>query len=185
MNTIEQTKRKFARICIQVNLKKTLRTHIDIGEGWYKCEYEGMNTICFTDGKFKQTKEGCKSGSASPPLNEVNTTASYPLIATVVPKLTLPKFRPWMQVIPSRRRQAAQAKVGPENSKRESTIRKGKEFDCQRSRFQALQSIKEWNNADTLNDSMKAATSSTSLEVGNASFAISRMTQTKKPKSRR
>lgn len=50
---------KFARICVEVDLRKALVAKFNMNEQVYKVEYEGLNMICFHCGRFGHRKESC------------------------------------------------------------------------------------------------------------------------------
>lgn len=50
---------RFARICVKVDLRKTLVSKFVFEEEEFKIEYEGLNLICFECGKFGHKKETC------------------------------------------------------------------------------------------------------------------------------
>lgn len=50
---------RFARICVEVDLRKTLVSKFVFEDEEFKIEYEGLNLICFECGKFGHKKEAC------------------------------------------------------------------------------------------------------------------------------
>ncbi|QHO38097.1 uncharacterized protein DS421_4g117390 [Arachis hypogaea] len=56
-NTAEQTRGKFARVCVELDLTKPLRPNIKIKGKIAFVEYEGLHTICFQCGINGQSKE--------------------------------------------------------------------------------------------------------------------------------
>ncbi|EOY22292.1 Uncharacterized protein TCM_014510 [Theobroma cacao] len=57
--TSSQSKGKFARLCVEIDLKKPLIPKIFIGGRWQKIEYEGLKMLCFHCEKFGHSEEGC------------------------------------------------------------------------------------------------------------------------------
>ncbi|XP_058760412.1 uncharacterized protein LOC131633741 [Vicia villosa] len=60
-NTLQQERGKYARICVEVNITKTLLAMFTIKGRRYKIEYEGLHLLCLKCGKFGHYKEGCQS----------------------------------------------------------------------------------------------------------------------------
>ncbi|RYR28101.1 uncharacterized protein LOC107646044 [Arachis ipaensis] len=58
MNTASQTKGKFARLCVELDLDKPFHSKYLVNERNYHIEYEGLHMLGFTCGKFGHT-EGC------------------------------------------------------------------------------------------------------------------------------
>ncbi|MCI17709.1 hypothetical protein A2U01_0038859 [Trifolium medium] len=57
--TLMQERGKYARLCVQVNLTKSLLAMFAIKGRKYNVEYEGLHLLCLTCGKFGHYKEGC------------------------------------------------------------------------------------------------------------------------------
>ncbi|KAJ1403218.1 Zinc finger, CCHC-type [Sesbania bispinosa] len=54
------TKRaKFARVCIKVDLRKTLISRFKLNDRVYNVEYEGLHLVCFSCGKYNHRREEC------------------------------------------------------------------------------------------------------------------------------
>lgn len=50
---------RFARVCIEVDLRKTLVSKFELNCREYRVEYEGLHLICFNCGCFGHNKEQC------------------------------------------------------------------------------------------------------------------------------
>ena len=50
---------KFARICVEVDLRKNLVSKVILKVESYLIEYEGLKIICFACGKYGHHKEAC------------------------------------------------------------------------------------------------------------------------------
>lgn len=48
---------KFARLCVEINLRKTLVSKFSINDKDYNIEHEGLNLICFNCGRFSDIME--------------------------------------------------------------------------------------------------------------------------------
>lgn len=58
-NTASEVRSRFARICIQVNLDKSLITTILLERVVQEVLYEGISTLCFFCGRVGHQQEGC------------------------------------------------------------------------------------------------------------------------------
>lgn len=58
-NIILHSRGKYARICVEIDLTKTLVAIFMINDRYYKAEYEGLHFLCTNYGKFGHYKEGC------------------------------------------------------------------------------------------------------------------------------
>lgn len=59
LTTTMQTRGKFARVCVQVDLEKPLRAHYRLKGRPMRIEYEGIHLICFLCGKYGHEKDAC------------------------------------------------------------------------------------------------------------------------------
>ncbi|KAF7830686.1 LEAF RUST 10 DISEASE-RESISTANCE LOCUS RECEPTOR-LIKE PROTEIN KINASE-like 2.1 [Senna tora] len=50
---------KFARICVEINLKKQLVPQVEVRGRSYAVEYEGLHLICFQCGRYGHSKDLC------------------------------------------------------------------------------------------------------------------------------
>lgn len=60
IKTIHHTTGRCARLCIQMNLDRPLKTFIEVEGRRFHLEYEGINMICFDCGKVGHNKESCQ-----------------------------------------------------------------------------------------------------------------------------
>ncbi|XP_057444772.1 uncharacterized protein LOC130737018 [Lotus japonicus] len=84
---------RFARICVEVDLRKTLVSKFVFEDEEFKIEYEGLNMICFECGKFGHKKETCphqKGDTGAQNATEQNKEAQ--------PTTQGEDFGPWMIV---------------------------------------------------------------------------------------
>jgi hypothetical protein len=58
-NTLYQARGKYARVCVEVDLKNPLLAMFELKNEVYKVEYEGLHMLCRTCGKFGHYIEGC------------------------------------------------------------------------------------------------------------------------------
>ncbi|KAL4353334.1 hypothetical protein GQ457_06G018260 [Hibiscus cannabinus] len=64
-NTQAGERGKFARLAIMVDLNKPIKTCIGIDDFVQKLEYEGLNMICFSCGKYGHATDSCGSSSGT------------------------------------------------------------------------------------------------------------------------
>ncbi|XP_040367475.1 uncharacterized protein LOC121050689 [Rosa chinensis] len=57
--TIGQSRGKFARVCVEVDLSKPLRPYVEVESTAYNVVYEGISLICFECGCFGHSKDKC------------------------------------------------------------------------------------------------------------------------------
>lgn len=50
---------RFAHICIEIDLRKILRSKFELNGRIYKVEYEGLNLVCFSCGRYGHQREVC------------------------------------------------------------------------------------------------------------------------------
>lgn len=83
----------FARICVEVDLRKTLVAKFEFHDVTYKVEYEGLNQICFHCGRFGHRLEICPL-VITPSGEGISQSAANPK-ETPVPEESQP-FGDWM-----------------------------------------------------------------------------------------
>ncbi|KAL4286763.1 hypothetical protein AHAS_Ahas19G0118700 [Arachis hypogaea] len=59
MNTANQSREKFAKLCMKIDLNKPLDAKYLVNGQNYFIEYEGLHMVCFKCGKFGHVNEGC------------------------------------------------------------------------------------------------------------------------------
>ncbi|XP_028115903.1 uncharacterized protein LOC114313692 [Camellia sinensis] len=65
LNTAISTRGKYARVCIEMDLKKPLLSYFAIGKYNYLIEYEHLHTFCFNCGRVGHWREWCSEKLAS------------------------------------------------------------------------------------------------------------------------
>ncbi|XP_061339920.1 uncharacterized protein LOC133286515 [Gastrolobium bilobum] len=53
------SKARYTRICVEVNLNKSLLSKFKIGDQTFQVGYEGLHLICFSCGQYRHKKEHC------------------------------------------------------------------------------------------------------------------------------
>lgn len=79
---------KYARICVEINLKKPLGSRIKINRKAFNVEYEGLSQICFNCGLYGHVSDNCGVNKDSDTSH--NTTKESPKSSPTAP------FGPWM-----------------------------------------------------------------------------------------
>ncbi|KAB2600088.1 hypothetical protein D8674_010359 [Pyrus ussuriensis x Pyrus communis] len=59
INTNSQSRGKFSRICVEIDLTKPFEAFIQINSVWYNLEYKGMSEVCFKCGRYGHKRETC------------------------------------------------------------------------------------------------------------------------------
>ncbi|KAL7253114.1 hypothetical protein ACSBR1_007601 [Camellia fascicularis] len=80
LNTATLTRGKYARVCIEMDLKKPLRSCFAIGKYNYSIEYEHFHTFCFNCGRVGHRREWCSEKPAM-----VANLASTGVAANLIP----------------------------------------------------------------------------------------------------
>lgn len=152
MTTVHQTRGKFARICVQIDLNKPLKTFLELERAWCKLEYEGLNTICFNCGKFGHTLEGCKPMGEQ---QDENVGANLNVAASNSKEQNqfsspLKDYGPWMQVTYNKSRKPQNYQRRFAEPTKTFMTNKGKEKVNEHigSKFQALQEESETSGHD-------------------------------------
>ncbi|KAI8000183.1 hypothetical protein LOK49_LG09G01631 [Camellia lanceoleosa] len=59
INTVVASRRKYARVCVEVELRKPLVSQFTIGKNTYITEYEHLHSVCFSCGRERHVKHVC------------------------------------------------------------------------------------------------------------------------------
>ncbi|KAI7979724.1 hypothetical protein LOK49_Contig267G00002 [Camellia lanceoleosa] len=59
INTAMAARGKYARVCVEMDLRKPLISHLTIGRYHYVVEYEHLHTLCFSCGRVGHRKDRC------------------------------------------------------------------------------------------------------------------------------
>lgn len=73
--TLAQTRGKFYRLCVEINLNEPLKPFINLYGKPFGVVYEGLSTICFNCGVYGHVREHCPYKSDSTPDNSDQTKA--------------------------------------------------------------------------------------------------------------
>ncbi|XP_057431386.1 uncharacterized protein LOC130724214 [Lotus japonicus] len=66
-NTLRAERGKFARVCVELDLRRPVIGKICIEGYWYKVEYEGLHVICTTCGCYGHRSRDCTGPLPTPP----------------------------------------------------------------------------------------------------------------------
>ncbi|PNX98272.1 hypothetical protein L195_g021514 [Trifolium pratense] len=142
---------KFARICVEIDLRKILRSKFVLNKRTYTVEYEGINLVCFTCGRYGHRKDQCEITNGETPQGPTNENLEKNFEKQKEQdNNTNEKFGPWMLVQRGGRRRKQQPRQSSTGEK------SGKEMvgpsNNHGSRFGALlidEGVKD-NNGDEL-----------------------------------
>ncbi|XP_020202252.1 uncharacterized protein At4g02000, partial [Cajanus cajan] len=56
-----QSRGRFARICVEIDLQKKLVSQINVLSHILRLEYEGLHSVCFTCGKYGHKQQSCQN----------------------------------------------------------------------------------------------------------------------------
>jgi hypothetical protein len=128
---------KFARICVEIDLRKILRSKFILNKRTYTVEYEGLNLVCFSCGRYGHRKEQCPeeqekdNGKEAPPV-----PANIQTDQAQAPSTNNEQYGPWMLVQRNNGRRRQNIRQPPDNH-REALITGG-QIGNNGSRFGAL-----------------------------------------------
>ncbi|KAB2620717.1 hypothetical protein D8674_037697 [Pyrus ussuriensis x Pyrus communis] len=60
-HTASQVRGKYARVCVELDLTKSLIANVKVENCWYVVEYEGLHLVCFNYGCYGHRREQCPS----------------------------------------------------------------------------------------------------------------------------
>ncbi|XP_028119187.1 uncharacterized protein LOC114316702 [Camellia sinensis] len=72
LTTAMATRGRFARVCIEMDLRKPLFPRFLLGKKSYNIEYESIHSFCFFCGRIDHQKEFCKYQAANPKPQETH-----------------------------------------------------------------------------------------------------------------
>jgi hypothetical protein len=65
MQTLDMNRARFGRICIEIDLNKSVVAKIWVMGDWYNVEYEGLHLLCSSRGHYGHLSRSCPSSSTS------------------------------------------------------------------------------------------------------------------------
>ena len=86
LTTLHFDRARFARICVEVNLAKSLKGTIMINGERYFVAYEGLSNICSFCGLYGHLVHSCPRGAAERTVNLTPTTVAVRTTETVTPR---------------------------------------------------------------------------------------------------
>lgn len=100
-HTASESKGKFARLCVQLNLDEPLVNLIRVGGIRQQVQYEGLGSLCFSCGRMGHQAVGCPY-KVQPPANADSATAMEESLVQVTSKTKVRQderaFGPWTLV---------------------------------------------------------------------------------------
>ncbi|CAI0627225.1 unnamed protein product [Linum tenue] len=98
-HTINQQRRKFARLAVEIDMTKHLVPRIFLDDHWQKVEYENLLTVCFECGKVGHSSGGCSTVHPATTGDQLaNVGGPVPAKQATVEEATPAGFGPWMLV---------------------------------------------------------------------------------------
>ncbi|KAI3988362.1 hypothetical protein MKX01_012151, partial [Papaver californicum] len=82
ITTESLTVRRYARICIEVHLRKPLLPSFCIGRSFQQIEYEGIDSSCFTCGRLNHKADNCSLKSKNQHVEENISQRKKDIIST-------------------------------------------------------------------------------------------------------
>lgn len=73
VNTAQQARGRFARLCVEIDLNKLLKTYIRTKKKMVQVRVQRTYMVCFDCGLFGHTKEGCTSHAKNQVTTETET----------------------------------------------------------------------------------------------------------------
>lgn len=134
--TLLESRGKFARVCVEIDLTKPLKAGYKIGGEMYGLQYEGLHELCFHCGKYGHRSAVCPKKVPSQPhmesqkskegrTNDMGSSARESTSGTIDQRKAT--YGEWMTVSKPRRRQSKQgtANAGdvPTHSTAKTTLR--------------------------------------------------------------
>ncbi|CAI0410917.1 unnamed protein product [Linum tenue] len=96
LNTLTVQRGKFARMAIEIDVSKPLRTRFWLDGHWQAVEYENLPQLCFTCGRIGHQEELCPTRRLhEPTTNPISSPQTNSTQHHHEPKAT---YGPWMQV---------------------------------------------------------------------------------------
>jgi hypothetical protein len=78
-NTLDVTRGRYARVCVEVNLNKPVVGKVWMRNHWYKVEYEGLHRICTLCGCYGHLSRECKTHTQKQEVVKGHVTPPPPL----------------------------------------------------------------------------------------------------------
>lgn len=73
LRSVTHSRGQYARICVELDLTKPLKTTIKVDDIWYQIQYEGFHLVCFSCGIYGHDKDSCPRLHPCPsPSQQVN-----------------------------------------------------------------------------------------------------------------
>lgn len=86
--TLGQTRGKFCRICVEINLDEPLKPFIELGDNSFGVVYEGISTICFNCGVYGHVRDYCSYSFEA----QIENVKASPNVVTNDPMIDTPSM---------------------------------------------------------------------------------------------
>lgn len=124
VNTALHYRGKFARLCVELDMEKTLMSQYSLHDIVHNVEYEGVHLICFLCGRYGHDKAHCPNAKAAHPpspnvVSSPGESSPNDSGKSLSPETTMENesdFGPWMVVQRPRRPVRTTKGVQPESS---------------------------------------------------------------------
>ena len=118
--TASSSRGSYARLCIQIDLKKPLINTIKVGWLYQKVMYEGLSALCFCCGRVRHKQEAC--GYRVQPEENTSSPKPPPMQSKKkTPQKLDQKFREWM-LVTRKKRSVKNERVNTPNQTNQSSL---------------------------------------------------------------
>ncbi|KAL5797474.1 hypothetical protein ACOSQ2_002294 [Xanthoceras sorbifolium] len=90
--TEAQSRGRYARLCIEIDISKPLRSSMKVDGKIIRIEYENLSMVCFTCGKVRYVQGNCKEGDMDQGIPIEKVVKNAELVDPMTP------YGPWMMV---------------------------------------------------------------------------------------
>ncbi|KAJ4833381.1 hypothetical protein Tsubulata_032955 [Turnera subulata] len=110
--TLTASRCNFARICVEVDLTKPLKSKFKIRRKVHRLVYEGLHNICFECGKFGHMRDRCPDAIRDDLVEEIEDRVNDLPQEEVISTEVLDPYGPWMIAQKNRRKRSPKEGTG-------------------------------------------------------------------------